>query len=219
MLTYESTVSILLIFKLQQEDNMSNQLIGYVRVSTREQSTGRQTDYMEPMKLNKIFIDKLSGKSKERPELRNCIDYARNGDVLYIYSIDRLARNLSDLQELIKELTEKGVTVQFIKENQTYSKDTSNPLNTVMLHLLGAFAEFERNIMLERQAEGIAHAKANGTKSGKPFGKQPLDQSLKPKAIELFTSGENITQIAKELKISRASVYKLLEGQTRTVQY
>ena len=164
---------------------MSNQLIGYIRVSTREQSTGRQSDGMESLKLDKVFEEKISGKSKDRPQLRLCIDYAREGDTLYIYSIDRLARSLGDLESIIKELVDKGVTVTFIKESQTYSRDNSNPFNKVLLQVLGAFAEFERNIMLERQAEGIAHAKANGTKSGKPFGKQPLDLSRRAEATTL----------------------------------
>jgi DNA invertase Pin-like site-specific DNA recombinase len=189
---------------------MSNQLIGYIRVSTREQSTGRQDDGMESIKLDKIFKEKVSAKTRERPQLRLCIDYAREGDTLYIYSIDRLARSLGDLESIIQELVTKGVTVQFIKENQTYSRDNSNPFNKVLLQILGAFAEFERNIMLERQAEGIAHAKANGTKSGKPFGKQPLDMSRRDEAIELSKEGNNISQIAKAMALSRASIYKLL---------
>lgn len=198
---------------------MSNQLIGYIRVSTREQSTGRQSDGMDSLKLDKIFIEKASGKSKERPELHACINYAREGDTLYIYSIDRLARSLGDLEAIIKQLVDKGVTVQFIKESQTYSRESSNPFNKVLLQVLGAFAEFERNIMLERQAEGIAHAKANGTKTGKPFGQQPLNPTLKPKAIDMFNAGESITHIAKSLGISRGSVYNLLKGQTKVIKY
>lgn len=189
---------------------MSNQSIGYIRVSTREQSTGRQTTGMEHLKLDKAFHEKASGKSKERPQLRLCIDYAREGDTLYIYSIDRLARSLSDLQAIIEELVTKGVTVQFIKESQTYSRDNSNPFNKVLLQVLGAFAEFERNIMLERQAEGIAHAKLNGTKTGKPFGKQPLDMTRRDEAIDYSKQGLNISQIAKAMSLSRASIYKLL---------
>ena len=189
---------------------MSSQSIGYIRVSTREQSTGRQTDGMESLKLNKVFEEKVSGKSKDRPQLRQCIDYAREGDTVYIYSIDRLARSLGDLESIIKELVDKGVTVQFIKECQTYSRDHSNPFNKVLLQVLGAFAEFERNIMLERQAEGIAHAKSNGTKSGKPFGKQPLDMTRRDEAINYSKQGMNITQIAKSMGLSRASIYKLL---------
>lgn len=198
---------------------MSNQLIGYIRVSTREQSTGRQSDGMKSLKLDKIFTEKASGKNKDRPQLRLCIDYAREGDTVYIYSMDRLARSLSDLQAIITELVTKGVTVQFIKEGRAYSRDSSDPLNGLLLGILGSFAEFERNIMLERQAEGIAHAKANGTRSGKPFGQQPLDPSLKPKAIDMFREGVTITDIAKDLNISRGSVYNLLKGQTKTVHY
>lgn len=198
---------------------MSNQLIGYIRVSTREQSTGRQSDGMESLKLDKVFTEKASGKSKERPELHACINYAREGDTVYIYSIDRLARSLGDLEAIIKQLVDKGVTVQFIKECQTYSRDHSNPFNKVLLQVLGAFAEFERNIMLERQAEGIAHAKTHGTKTGRPFGTQPLDMTRSSEAITLCDQGYNISQIAKSMKLSRGSVYKLLGGHTKQVTY
>lgn len=198
---------------------MSNQKIGYIRVSTREQSTGRQADGMASLKLDKIFTEKASGKSKDRPELRLCIDYAREGDTLYIYSMDRLARSLNDLQTIVTELVDKDVSIHFIKESRTYSRNSSDPFNSLLLGILGSFAEFERTIMLERQAEGIAHAKANGTKSGKPFGQQPLDKNIKPKAIEMFNQGISITHIARGLGISRGSVYNLLKGQTKTVQY
>lgn len=198
---------------------MSNQLIGYIRVSTREQSTGRQSTGMEHLKLDKVFTEKASGKSKDRPELANCMAYAREGDTVYIYSMDRLARSLGDLRDIIEELTSKGVSVHFIKESRTYSKDSSDPFSSLLLNILGSFAEFERNLMLDRQAEGIAHAKLKGTKTGRPFGQAPLCPTLKPKAIDLFHSGTPITDIAKQLGVSRGSIYNMLKGQTKTVQY
>lgn len=201
------------------DKTMSNQSIGYIRVSTREQSTGRQTDGMEHLKLDKVFIEKVSGKNKERPELLNCINYAREGDTLYIYSMDRLARSIIDLRTIIEDLTNKGVSVHFIKEARTYSKDSADPFNAFLLNILGSFAEFERTIMLERQAEGIAYAKLNGTKTGKPFGKQPLDMSRRNEAIELLDSGILITDIATKMKLSRASIYKLIRGHKKVVEY
>ena len=189
---------------------MSSQTIAYIRVSTREQSTGRQSDGMASLNLDKVFTEKASGHNKERPQLRACIDYAREGDVVYIYSIDRLARSLSDLKSIIDELVNKGVTVKSIKEGQTYSRDSTNPFNQMLLNVLGSFAEFERSIMLERQAEGIAHAKLHGTKTGKPFGTTPLDMSRRPEAIEHSKSGMNISQIARAMKLSRPSISKLL---------
>lgn len=209
-LTYINIRRILLVFNNREDNNMTNQAIAYVRVSTTDQCTTRQTEGMKHIYINRVFEEKVSAKDKERPELRNCINYVREGDTLYIYSIDRLARSLSDLQSLIDEIVSKGATVTFIKESQSYSRDNSNPFNKVLLQVLGAFAEFERNIMLERQAEGIAKAKLHGTKTGRPFGKQPLDPSLRPKAIDLSKQGLNITQIAKSLNLSRASIYKLL---------
>ena len=189
---------------------MSSQSIGYIRVSTKEQSTGRQSDGMESLNLDKVFTEKGSGKSRERPELRACIDYAREGDTVYIYSIDRLARSLTDLKAIINELVSKGVTVKSMKESQTYTRDKSNPFAEMLLNILGSFAEFERSIMLERQAEGIAHAKANGTKSGKPWGTPPLDMTRRNEAIEHSKKELNISEIARAMKLSRASIYKLL---------
>lgn len=189
---------------------MSTQLIGYIRVSTREQSIGRQADGMEHLKLDKTFTEKASGKNKTRPVLRECIAYAREGDTIYIYSMDRLARSLGDLHAIVDELVTKGVIVHFVKEGRVYSRDASDPFNKMLLGILGTFAEFERNVMLERQAEGIAHAKANGTKSGKPFGKTPLDYTRRSEAIDLSKQGNNISQIAKAMNLSRASIYKLL---------
>ena len=189
---------------------MTSQLIGYIRVSTREQSTGRQSDGMANLKLDKIFFEKASAKSKDRPELASCISYARQGDTLYVYSMDRLARSIVDLRGIIQELIDKGVSIHFVKENRTYSKDSSDPFNAFLLNILGSFAEFERNIMLDRQSEGIAHAKANGTKTGRPFGNQPLDMGRRDEAIELCKQGMNISQIARAMKLSRPSISKLL---------
>lgn len=194
---------------------MSNQLIGYIRVSTREQSTGRQSDGMDHLKLDKVFEEKASGKSKERPVLRECMAYAREGDTLYIYSMDRLARSLSDLHAIVNDLVSKGVIIHFIKENRTYSRDTNDPLNKMLLGILGTFAEFERNIMLERQAEGIAYAKANGTKTGKPFGNQPLDMTRRDEALELLKAGHSKRQISFMMKLSRPSIDKLLDTVNR----
>ena len=198
---------------------MRGHLISYIRVSTREQSTGRQVDAMSHLTIDKKYEEHVSGKSKERPQLRECINYAREGDTLYIYSIDRLARSLTDLKSIIDELVNKGVTVKSLKEGQTYAKGQSTSFSQMMLNILGAFAEFERNIMLERQAEGYAHARLHGTKTGKPFGKQPLDMRRRPEAIEHSNQGMTVTEIAKAMKLSRNSIYKLLSGHTKQVTY
>src|ERR1700739_4006299 len=134
------------------------QRIGYQRVSTVDQNTDRQLDGVG---LDKVFTDKASGKDTDRPELSRALDYVRDGDTLVVHSMDRLARNLEDLRRVVRELTGSGVKVEFVKESLTFSGDDS-PMNTLLLSMLGAVAEFERSMILERQREGIAIAKAGG---------------------------------------------------------
>lgn len=185
---------------------MIGQKLGYKRVSTLEQDTDRQLDGME---LHKIYTDKISGTIKDRPQLAACIDYAREGDTIYIHSIDRLARNLMHLQELVSILIAKGVTVVFVKESLTFGVE-ANPMNQLLLQVVGAIAEFERTLIAERRREGTELAKRNGTKSGKPIGKPPLDYTRRGEAIELSKQGMNISEISRSMNLSRNSVYKLL---------
>jgi len=137
---------------------MQGQRIGYVRVSSEEQSVERQ---LNGLHLDKIFIDKVSGKDTNRPELKLLLSFAREGDTIIIHSMDRLARNLDNLRSLVKELTAKGARVQFIKEGLTFSGDDS-PIAQLLLSVMGAFAEFERSLIKERQREGIDLAKKRG---------------------------------------------------------
>jgi DNA invertase Pin-like site-specific DNA recombinase len=181
--------------------------IGYKRVSTREQSTDRQ---LEGIKLDEVFEDKVSGIVRERPNLNICIKMLRSGDVLHVHSVDRLARSLRDVLEILETTLAKGVCVHFHTENLIFSPHSDNLYHTFMLQIMGSVAQLERCISKSRQREGIAIAKERGTKSGKPFGKQPLDMRLREPAIELCKQGMNISQIARELKISRPSVTKLL---------
>lgn len=181
--------------------------IGYIRVSSREQSTARQ---LEGVQLDEVFEDKVSGVIRERPNLNICIKACRKGDTLHIHSVDRLARSLKDVLEILETLIAKGVTVTFHTERLTFSSDLDNPYHTFMLQLLGSVAQLERTISKSRQREGIQIAKERGTKSGKPFGNQPLDMTLRPRAIELSMQGLNISQIAREMNLSRPSISKLL---------
>ncbi len=140
------------------------QRIGYQRVSALDQNTDRQLDGVE---LDKVFTDKASGKDTNRPELARAIDYAREDDTLVVHSMDRLARNLEDLRRIVRELTGQGVKVEFVeRESLTFAGDDS-PMNTLLLSMLGAVAEFERSMILERQREGIALAKAAGKYKGR----------------------------------------------------
>jgi DNA invertase Pin-like site-specific DNA recombinase len=126
------------------------QRIGYQRVSTVDQNTARQLDGVE---LDKVFTDRASGRDIKRPELARALDYVRDGDTLVVHSMDRLARNLEDLRRMVRELTSSGVKVEFVKESLTFAGDDS-PMNTLLLSMLGAVAEFERSMILERQREG-----------------------------------------------------------------
>ncbi len=139
------------------------QRVGYRRVSTVDQNTDRQLDGVE---LDKVFTDKASGKDANRPELARALEYVRDGDTLVIHSMDRLARNLEDLLRLVRELTGRGVKVEFVKENLTFAGDDS-AMSTLLLSMLGAVAAFERSMILERQREGIALAKAAGKYKGR----------------------------------------------------
>ena len=184
---------------------MSGQRIGYRRVSTTEQNTARQLDGET---LHKVFEDKASGSTADRPQLRACLEHLRPGDTLVIHSMDRLARNVRDLLDIVKGLTDRGIRVEFKKEAQVFSGER-NPMADLMLALLGAVAQFERAILLERQAEGIALAKA----AGKYKGRQPVD----PAKVESMLSdarrpGAVKSEVAAKYGISRETLYKYLRA-------
>lgn len=176
--------------------------IGYKRVSTLDQNLARQ-DLGE---VDKLFEEKISGKSStDRPALNAMLEFAREGDEVLVHSIDRLARDLRDLQQIIQELNEKQVTVRFLSERLTFSSDQDDAFARLQLQLMGAFAEFERNIIRKRQAEGIAKAKTRGVYKGR---QASIDaNAIKQRAAE----GQGATAIAKDLGISRASVYRILK--------
>jgi DNA invertase Pin-like site-specific DNA recombinase len=176
------------------------QRIGYQRVSTVDQNTVRQLDGVV---LDKVFTDKASGKDINRPELARAIDYAREGDTLVVHSMDRLARNLEDLRRIVRELTGQGVKVEFAKENLTFAGDDS-PMNTLLLSMLGAVAEFERSMILERQREGIALAKAAGKYKGR---KAALTDEQADQLRARLVAGESVSALAKEFGVSRQTVY------------
>ena len=137
--------------------------IGYIRVSTVEQNEGRQVKAMEELKVDKVFTEKKSGKNTDRPQLQAMIDFVREGDTLYIESFSRLARDTKDLLNLLEVLSNKGVGVVSLKERI----DTTTASGKLMVTLFGAVATFERDIMLERQREGVALAKAQGKYKGR----------------------------------------------------
>lgn len=182
---------------------MKHQVVGYIRISSQGQNVARQ---LVGVKVDRMFTDIMTGSIKTRPELEECLSYVREGDTLVVDSIDRLARNLLDLQKIISAFVEKGVTVKFLKENIHFAS-TQDPVANLTLHLMGAFAEFERNMIRARQKEGIDAARKAGIHLGRPA---MLTESDKAKAQKLKNEGYNITQIAGLMRISRGSVYKML---------
>src|ERR1700744_5309811 len=142
---------------------MIGQRIGYIRVSSFDQNHHRQ---LESIQLDKTFVDKASGKDTKRPQFDIMMSFIRAGDTLVIHSMDRLARNLDDLRSIVQSLTERGVRIEFIKEGLTFSGEDS-PMAILMLSVMGAFAEFERALIKERQREGITIAKQKSVYRGR----------------------------------------------------
>lgn len=186
--------------------------IGYIRVSSVDQNTIRQ---LADTRLDKVFEDHLSGNCRNRPGLDACLDYLREGDTLHVHSIDRLARNLLHLQQLIDALTSRGVTIIFHKENMKFSPDghgTSDPMSRLMMQMLGAFAEFERSLIRERQREGIAAAKSSGKILGRP--KRVSDDVLEQVRADVAL-GIPLAKIAKKIGIPRTTLYSRLHSDSR----
>ena len=186
-------------------NNKTGQTIGYVRVSSSDQNTARQLDGVE---LDQVFTDKLSGATKDRPQLEAMMTYARAGDMVIVHSMDRLARNLNDLHDIINELIGKGVGVQFKKESLTFTPEKkASPMNMLLLNIMGAVAQFEREAIKERQAEGIAKAKAKGVYKGR---KPVLTDTQVIELNEAIKRGKTKPQVAIQFGVSVPTVYRFI---------
>lgn len=183
--------------------------VGYVRVSTVDQNTVRQPDGIA---VERTFTDKASGKDTTRPKLDELLAFVRDGDMVIVHSMDRLARNLDDLRRLVRTLTGKGVRVEFVKENLVFTGEDS-PMATLLLSVMGAFAEFERALILERQREGIAAAKQRGAYTGR---KPALTAEQADQLRERVAAGERKSALAAEFGISRETVYAYLRTEAAT---
>jgi DNA invertase Pin-like site-specific DNA recombinase len=182
----------------------SGQRIGYTRVSAADQNNARQLDGLT---LDRIFADKASGKDAKRPQLDAALSFIREGDTLVIHSMDRLARNLDDLRRIVTGLTARGVNVEFVKEHLTFT-GADSPMANLLLSVMGAFAQFERELIKERQREGIAIAKAKGN-----VYRGRVRSLTAEKAAHLrsrVAAGEPRAALAREFGISRASLYNYL---------
>lgn len=180
--------------------------IAYVRVSTAEQNEARQIEALKKHDIDKWYTEKVSGKNMNRPQLEAMLDYVREGDTVYIHDFSRLARSTKDLLAIVEQLQDKNVHLVSNKENL----DTSTPTGKLMLTMIAAINEFERENLLERQREGIAIAKAQGKFKGGQV--KRIDDKTFNAAYDRYQRRElNKTQLAAELKISRPTLDKMLK--------
>lgn len=184
---------------------MKGQRIGYVRVSAFDQNIDRQ---LEGVALDKVFTDKASGKDVNRPQLEAMLSFIRDGDTVVVHSMDRLARNLDDLRKLVQSLTKRGIRIEFIKESLAFTGEDS-PMADLMLSVMGAFAEFERALIRERQREGIAITKQRGAYRGR---KKSLSDDKVAELERRVAGGEQKASIARDLGISRETLYQYLRA-------
>ncbi len=182
---------------------MKGQRIGYVRVSSFDQNPDRQ---LEGIQVDRIFTDKVSSKDVHREQLDALMEFARSDDIILVHSMDRLARNLDDLRKVVQTLTEKSIRIDFIKEKLSFTGEDS-PMANLMLSVMGAFAEFERALIKERQREGIALAKRRGAYRGRKRSLNDADIKVLKSRV---AAGEKKARIARDLGISRETLYQYL---------
>ena len=182
---------------------MKGQRVGYVRVSSFDQNPERQ---LEQVQVDKVFTDKASGKDTQRPQLDALLAFVREGDTVVVHSMVRLARNLDDLRRLVQKLTQRRVRIEFVKEHLTFTGEDS-PMANLMLSVMGAFAEFERALIRERQREGIALAKQRGAYRGR---KKALSPEQAAELRQRPAAGEQKATLAREFGISRETLYQYL---------
>jgi DNA invertase Pin-like site-specific DNA recombinase len=188
--------------------------IGYIRVSTTEQNIERQLVAFEPYNISpdNVFIDKLSGKDRNRPSLETMIKYCRKGDTVYVKSFDRLGRSMIDIAQIIRDINAKGAIVHVIDGGYSYSGDDS-PMSILLMGIMSSVAEFERRIIRERSLEGIATAKLI---PGKYLGRKPkFNSEREMELVNRLLTGESATALSREFGISRASVYKIRDRITK----
>jgi DNA invertase Pin-like site-specific DNA recombinase len=177
-------------------------IIGYARVSTADQQLDVQVGQLQAAGCEKLFQEKISGAEANRPQLLALLDYAREGDTVICCKLDRIARSTKHLLEIVDHLQQKNIAFKALNINL----DTTTPTGKLMLTMLGAIAEFERELMLERQREGIAKAKA----AGKYKGRKPTVLTQAKRIVELAEQGKKKAEIAEELNVGLSSVYRIL---------
>jgi DNA invertase Pin-like site-specific DNA recombinase len=184
---------------------MQGHRIGYVRVSSFDQNPERQLDGVS---IGKLFTDKASGKDVKRPQLEALLSFVREGDTVVVHSMDRLARNLDNLRSIVQKLTARGVKIEFVKECLSFTGEDS-PMANLMLSVMGAFAEFERALIRERQREGIALAKVRGAYRGR---RKSLSADQVTELRARAAAGEQKASLARAFGISRETVYQYVRA-------
>ena len=188
-----------------EDHDLDGQRIGYIRVSSFDQNPERQ---LEQVQVARIFTDKASGKDIHRPQLESLLAFVRQGDTVVVHSMDRLARNLDDLRRVVQGLTKRGARIEFLKEHLVFTGEDS-PMANLMLSVMGAFAEFERALIRERQCEGITLAKQRGVYRGR---KRSLNHEQVAEMKRRIEAGESKAKVARDFGISRETVYQYLHA-------
>lgn len=187
----------------KQNSPAPGQVVGYARVSSADQNLDRQLAALKEAGVQKIWYEKVSGATRDRPELVRVMEYVREGDTLVVASMDRLARSVPDLYAIVDELNGRGVAVRFLKEGQRYDSH-SDATSQLMLGMLGVVAQFERALIRERQAEGIAQAKARGVYDRAPA----MSNDEIQQARDLLALGVPKAEVARRMNVSRSTLYK-----------
>lgn len=190
----------------EQKHVVAGQVVGYARVSTDDQNLARQVDQLKAAGAFAVYTEKVSGSTRNRPQLDEVLRYLRRGDQLVVTSMDRLARSLVDLHAIVDDLVSRGVSVKFLREGQVYSGH-ADPIAKLMLGVMGSVAEFERAIIRERQAEGIAKAKKRGVYKGRA---RVLTDEQVGEARRRISEGVPKAKVARDLGIGRTTLYEYL---------
>lgn len=186
-------------------------LIGYARVSTDDQNLDLQKDALKNAGCDKIYEDQISGAKADRPGLTTVLEYAREGDVIVIWRLDRLSRSLKDLIEMVTLLDSKGIGLKSIHE----SIDTSSSTGKLVFHIFGALAEFERNLIRERTQAGLQAARARGRKGGRP---KVLDSNKRALAVKLYDDKKHtVKEICTMMGVSKPTLYKYIESSKKEI--
>ena len=175
--------------------------VGYRRVSTEEQNLDRQ----ELKDVEKIFEEKISAKNAERTALNEMLTFIRSGDEVVVHSIDRLARNLRDLETIVTQIIEKGASIEFLSERLVFNSNSDSALDKLLLQILGSFSQFERTMIRKRQAEGIAKARERNAYKGR---QATIDSD---EIARLYEEYNCVSKVARQMNISRQSVYRYLK--------